>query len=81
MAGPAADVSKILYGGNRKLYGEPKRTVQYLWCSAAKVKYVSHLDLIHRNPGLGGSYDQQTEVMVLYARAPHTICDFYGTTF
>ena len=28
LAGPAADVSKNLYGKNRSLYGEPKRTVQ-----------------------------------------------------
>jgi hypothetical protein len=28
LTGPAADVSKILYGENRKLYGKPKRIVQ-----------------------------------------------------
>jgi hypothetical protein len=27
LAGPAADVSKLLYGENRTLYGESKRTV------------------------------------------------------
>ena len=30
LPGPAADVSKILYGKNRSLYGEPKPTVRYL---------------------------------------------------
>jgi hypothetical protein len=30
LAGPAADVRKILYGKNRSLYEEPKRTVRYL---------------------------------------------------
>jgi hypothetical protein len=29
LAGPAADVSKILYRKSRKLYGEPQRTVHY----------------------------------------------------
>ena len=30
LAGPAADVSKFLYGESRKLYGEPKRAVPLL---------------------------------------------------
>ena len=30
LAGPAADMSKNLYGINRRLCGEPKRTVQYI---------------------------------------------------
>ena len=29
LPGPATDVSKILYGKNRSLYGEPKPTVQF----------------------------------------------------
>ena len=71
LAGPAADVSKSLYGKNRKSYQSPN--VQYdisdvPQCSTAKVGYVVYLDLIQLNPALHSFSSLQEKVTVLYVR-------------
>ena len=43
LAGPAADVSETLYVETRKLYGEPKRIVQYL--RTGTIRHSEMLDL------------------------------------
>ena len=78
LAGPAADVSKILYGENRKSYQSPN--AQYNNSGAARFltvrcsEYVL-LDVMKLIWALDNSYDQQTEVITV--RLSKTHCSPY----
>ena len=68
LAGPAADVPKSLYGENRKSYQSPNAQCDNFLpprSPTAKVQYVVDRVGPRPIPGLGSSYDQQTEVIAL----------------
>jgi hypothetical protein len=83
LAGPAADVSKILYGESRQLYGGPKRTIQYLRrirnvpLSRSSIFFIE--SVLAQCPALTASRAFKVLEIVLFVWAPHTIGDFQHT--
>jgi hypothetical protein len=71
LAGPAADVSKILYSESRKLYGEPNQAYNTI-SPLPRISLVSDAQF---------SFTSVARVTVLFVWAPHTICDSHHTKF
>jgi hypothetical protein len=85
LAGPAADVSKILYGESRKSYGSP--SVQYNISRSAKFltvkcsEYIHHLGVMELFGALHSFSSLRSTRNYNVRLGPHTICDFHHTTF
>jgi hypothetical protein len=84
LAGPAADVSKILFGESRKLYQSPNEQHNFdhfadSSCCEGRELGEDRLDEEDTTPSQWGIV--WVKDIVLYARAPHTNCDFHNTEF
>ena len=84
LAGPAADVSKTLYGESRKLYVEPKRTVQYLQTVTIRHCQMLYLGSPGPDEAILTTWQELRSANRSYRTVrlgPGTICDFHHTKF